>query len=188
MEQIAASGSKILKNMVSLRPMRARQCAAWWSQVKLNDKSAPSHIKSSLSDSGKIYHQALVDQNTCNDPNYIARIAFNVAKIFRDPGSKITVRPGGVDICYDNSLLPSAALRMAVTGVSTPPPAISASPSSTPRTPRTRQFTTATSVTPLRPSPLLSSQFPSLRGRPGHHRHHSSLSGRLLCLLLAQEC
>ena len=44
-----------------------------------------------LSDSGKIYHQALVDQNTCNDPNYIARIAFNVAKIFRDPGSKLTV-------------------------------------------------------------------------------------------------
>ena len=43
------------------------------------------------SDSGKIYHQALVDQNTCNDPNYIARIAFNVAKIFRDPGSKLTV-------------------------------------------------------------------------------------------------
>ena len=45
-----------------------------------------------LSGSGKIYHQALVDQNTCNDPNYIARIAFNVAKNFRDPGSKITVR------------------------------------------------------------------------------------------------
>ena len=44
-----------------------------------------------LVDSGKIYHQALVDQNTCNDPNYIARIAFNVAKIFRDPGSKLTV-------------------------------------------------------------------------------------------------
>ena len=44
-----------------------------------------------------------MDQNTCNDPNYIARIAFNVAKIFRDPGSKITVRPEGVNVCYDDT-------------------------------------------------------------------------------------
>ena len=104
-EQMAVSGSKTLRSMPSLRPMRARQCAASWSQVKLKYKNVPSHTSNiyhlpSISDSGKIYHQALVDQNTCNDPNYIARIAFNVAKIFRDPGSKITVRPGGGDICY----------------------------------------------------------------------------------------
>ena len=34
-EQIAASGRKTPANMVSLRPMRARPCAAWWSQVNL---------------------------------------------------------------------------------------------------------------------------------------------------------
>ena len=93
-EQTAASGRQTPGNMVSLRPMRARQCAAWWWQVNLETFSILPQIfsPSSLSGSGKIYHQALVDQNTCNDPNYIARIAFNVAKNFRDPGSKITVR------------------------------------------------------------------------------------------------
>ena len=91
-----------------------------------------------------------MDQNTCNDPNYIARIGLNVARIFRDPGSKITVRSsggGGVVTGHDDIYLLSAALRMAVTGALTPPVTISASPSSTPRTPQTRLFTSATSVT-----------------------------------------
>ena len=148
-EQIAASGRKTPANMVSLRPMRARPCAAWWSQVNLQKlflSFLHQYLPSSLSGSGKIYHQALVDQNTCNDPNYIARIAFNVAKNFRDPGSKITVRSGGGGGGGDDICLPSAALRTAVTGVWTPPRTISASPSSTPRTPRSRVSTTATWV------------------------------------------
>ena len=76
------------------RPTRARPCAVWSSQVRSSTFLFATWglpIWFLLSDSGKIYHQALVDQNTCNDPNYIARIAFNVAKIFRDPGSKLTV-------------------------------------------------------------------------------------------------
>ena len=32
-ELIAVSGRRTLGNMVSLRLMRARQCAVWWSQV-----------------------------------------------------------------------------------------------------------------------------------------------------------
>merc|ERR1711976_536091 len=41
-------------------------------------------------DSGRIYHQAVVDKNTCENQAYISRIALNIARQFKDPNAKIT--------------------------------------------------------------------------------------------------
>ena len=42
-----------------------------------------------VAESGKIYHQAVVDQPTCNNQNYINTIGRNIARQFRDPNAQI---------------------------------------------------------------------------------------------------
>ena len=43
-----------------------------------------------FSDSGRIYHQAIVDESTCNNPAYVNRIGLNIARQFKDPNARIT--------------------------------------------------------------------------------------------------
>ena len=42
-----------------------------------------------IAESGKIYHQAVLDQPTCNDQNFVNTIGRNIARQFRDPNAQI---------------------------------------------------------------------------------------------------
>ena len=53
-----------------------------------------------VSDSGRIYHQGSVARQRCEDREFIAKIAQNIARQFQDPNSRILVRGSACSVVF----------------------------------------------------------------------------------------